>query len=311
MSQLKPIVDLLLTETSSAYIPEGFLSDTLFPLITSKNSTGKLGKYGMDYLRIENSLKGGRGSYRRIEPITRNTSGFTIEGHGLEDIVTKEDYANVELPFKAEEDSVLGVSTTLWVEKESIVATALGSTSVMTQNTTLAGTAQFSDYNNSDPLSKFLAARKAIRSGCGTPPNVAIMDWDVINVLRFHPQMLDALGFKWATPGGLSPDQLAVALGVDKLLIAKASYNTAKEGQTDALGPIWGKHIIFAVLPDKAVPYQTSLGYMVRYEGDTPRKVYKQPNFNPPGSTLVLVEDNYDSLISNTGAGYLIANAIA
>ncbi len=311
MSQLKALVDKLLTNVSSAYIPDGYIAEDLLPFIGAKQSTGLLGKYGTNHLRIESSLKGGRGAYRRVESITRSTTSFAIVGHGLEGMVTAEDYKNVELPYKAEEDEVLGVTTMLWLEKEKSLADSLTSTSVLSQNTTLTGTNQFSDYLNSDPIAKFNTARSTIRSGCGQIPNAAIMDWAVWNSLRFHPQMLDALGFNKNRPGGLKQEEMASALGVEKVFIANASYESAKEGQTSSLAAIWGKHIVFAVLPDKAVPYQVSLGYIVGYEGQQPRKVYKQANFNPPNSTSILVEDNYQMLISNAGAGYLIYNAIA
>ncbi len=311
MSQLKALVDALLTKVSSAYIPKGYIAEDLLPFIGSLHSTGLLGKYGNSHLRIESSLKAGRGTYKRVETITRSTTSYSIVGHGLEGLVSKEDYKNVLLPFKAEEDEVLGLTTALWLEKEKSLADTLSDTSVLTQNTTLAGTQQYSDYLNSDPVSDFSAARSQVRSGCGEVPNIAIMDWAVFNKLRFHPGILDALGFKQNRPGGIKEDEMASVLAVDKVVIANASYNSAKEGQADALAPVWGKHIMFAVLPDSAMPYQVSLGYIVGYEGEQPRKVYKQTNFNPPDSTSILVEDNYQMLISNAGAGYLIKNAIA
>lgn len=311
MSQLKPIVDPLLSNASSAYIPKGYLTEQLLPFIGAVTSTGKFAKYGTNHLRIESSLKAGRGSYRRVEAITRSTTSYSIDGHGLEGIVTKEDYANVQSPYKAEEDEVMGLTNLIWLAKENDLATTLSSTSVVTQYTTLSGTNQYNDFLNSDPIDDFITARSTVKSGCGVMPNVAWMDEIVWNTLRFHPQMLDALGFKQNRPGGLTKDEMAVAMGVEKVLIAQASYESAKEGQTSSLASVWGKHIWFGVVPEKAAPYQVSLGYWVGYEGEPPRKVYKQANFNPPGSTLILCEDNFDHLISNAGAVYRIASAIA
>jgi hypothetical protein len=311
MAQLTAIVDQLLTAASSAYIPEGFLCEQILPSIQSANSTGKLAKYGMSHLRVENSLKAGRGKYRQVQPITRSTTSFSIEGHGLEGMVTKEDYKNVILPYRAEEDETIGVTLQLWVEKEKLLADTFADTSIVTQTVTLSGLDQYSDPLNSDPIDDFSVARAAVRAGCGLPPNLGVMDWAVFNKLRFHPQILDALGYKQNRPGGLNVDEMAVAMGVDKVLVAKAMYNSAKEGQTDVLAALWGKHIFFAQVPEKAQPYQVSAGYLVGYEGEKPRKVYKQPLFNPPGSTSILVEDNYDMLISNAGAIYSIKSAIA
>lgn len=311
MSQTRAIVDKLLTNVSSMFIPQGFISEQLFPFIGVKQSTGKLAKYGLSHLRIENSVKVGRGKYRQVNPITRSTTTYQIEGHGLEGMVSADDYRNVEAPYDAEKDETVGITTMLWVEKEKVLADVLASTAIVTQNVTLVGGQQYSDFNNSTPVEDFATARAAVKAGCGVVPDTAWMAWEVWNMLRYHPQLLTVLGYKYARPDGLSNDELAKAMGVKKILIAESMYNSANEGAADVLAPIWGKHIWFGVLPESAQPYQVSAGYRLGYIGEQPRKVYKMANFNPPNSTALLVEDNYDHLLSNALALYLIKNAVA
>lgn len=310
-TQMKGIVDPLLSNASSAYIPEGAIADKLLPGLKFSQYTGKLGGYGKNHLRIETTVIGGKGKYRQVESIARTTTGFEIEGHGLSGMVTKQDYKNVIDPFDAEKDETMGISTILLLEKEKGLADSLGSTSVLTQNTTLSGTSQFSDYTNSDPVSKFNTAKAAVRNGCGAVANAVIMEYAVAEVLRYHPQLLDLLGFKFAKPGGLTDQDLARALGVQKVFIPNAMYNSAKEGQAAVMASVWGKHVVFAVIPDSAQKYQVSLGYNIRLDGSEPRKVYKQSLFNPPGATEILVEDEYDQLLSDVTAAYLIKDAIA
>lgn len=311
MSQLRAIVDKLLTGVSSAYIPKGFICEQVLPTVQSKQYSGLLGKYGTSHLRIENTVKGGRGKYRQVETRVYSTTSYLIEGHGLEGFVAKEDYANVEEPFDAERDEVVGLSTILWLEKEKALADTLLNPSVLTQTVALSDTGQFNDFANSSPIEVFATARQTILNATGMMPTLAVMDVQVWNVLRFHPQMLDALGYKWARPGGLSQEEMARAMGVDQVLFGSARYESAKEGQSSSFTSVWGKGIIFAVAPDKPEIMQKSLGYLVRPIGSQPRKVYKTANFNPPGSTKVLVEDEYDMLISDATCGYLIQTAIA
>lgn len=311
MSQLKAQVDKLLTNVAIQQKVNGAIAEMIFPSIKSAQYSGLLAKYGKNHLRIENSIKGGRGKYRRVETIVRSTAAYLIEGHGLEGFVSKEDYANVEAPFDAERDETMGLQSALILEKEKTMADSLTSTSVMTNNATLSGSNQFSDYLNSDPIAVFSTARQAIMDSVGEVPNLAAMDYKVWDKLRFHPQMLDALGFKDNRPGGLNETELASALGVKKLLVAQSRYNSAKEGQADSMAAVWGKDIVFMVSPDAAAVGQQSLGYWVVPTGSSPRKVYKQSNFNPPGSTAILVEDEYDLLLADVTAGYLIKSAIA
>lgn len=311
MSQQKAIMDKLLTNVSSAYIPEGFISESIFPEVLSMQKTGKLAKYGTDHLRIEQTVIGGSGEYSRIKTQVRSNSNYSIEGHGLEGLVTEDDYSNVEKPYDAEADETMGITSTLMVGKEKGLADTLSDTAVLTQNTTLSGTAQWNDYSNSDPIDDFIVGRQAVKDGCGFPPDLAIMSWEVAERLRYHPGLLDALGFKDNRPGGLSNAELANVLQVKRLLVGFASYESAKKGQSSSLATIWGKHLIFAKMPSKAMKYQTSLGYCFKLKGRKARRVFKWNVNNPPNSKAVLVDDHYDYAITNVGAGYLVKNAIA
>ena len=309
MSQMTAIVDKLLTQASSAYIPEGYACEKILPEVRVSQKSGKLAKYGTNHLRIEQNYIGGRGEYRRVEAVTRSQDTYTVEGHGVEGICTADDKLNLDSPYHCLRDETLGLTTQLMIEKEVSLGTALGDTSTLTNNVTLSGTDQWSDYTNSDPLGDASTARTTIQDGCGRPPNALIMSWQVWNQIRFSGKILDALGYKYNRGGGLSHDELAVAFGVDKLIISEVMYETAAEGQTSSLAAAFGKNAIFAVVPDRAAPYQVSLGY--RIQQSAPRRVYKYAINNPPGSTAILVEDNYDLFLSNVSAAYLIKNAVA
>lgn len=311
MAQLKAIQDVLQTKSSNIYVPDGYVSEQILPLLSVTQKTGKLAGYGSAHLRIEHSITGGRGSYRRVEPIVRSTNSYSVESHGLEGLVTEDDYRNVQEPFDAEKDEVMGLMNLIWLNKERALAAAFTSTSVLTQNTTLVGTAQLNDYSNSDPIGVFKTARLAVYNGCGLPPNFAEMPWDVANTLAYHPAILDALGFAYNRAGQLSDQELAKAMGVDKLYISKVKYNSAKEGQTDVLASAWNKDIVFGYAPAQAAKYQVSLGYRIALAGQDQKRVFKFSVDNPPNSTGILCDDSYQFLITNVGAGYLVKNAIA
>lgn len=311
MSQQSAIIDKLLTNVSSMYVPEGFISESLFPVVESMQKTGKLAKYGTDHLRIEQTIIGGQGKYSRIATVVRSNSSYSIEGHGLEGLVTEDDYSNVEKPYDAEADETLGITSTIMVGKEKGLADVLSDTAVLTQNTTLSGTSQWSDYANSDPVDDFITARKAVKDGCGFAPDLAVMSWDVFQILKYHPGILDALGYKDNRTGGLTGQEMADVLNVKRVLVGEASYESANKGQTSSLASIWGKHLIFAKMPAKAMKYQTSLGYCFKLKGRKARRVLKWSVNNPPNSKAILVDDHYDFCITNANAGYLIKDSVA
>jgi hypothetical protein len=311
MAQTTAIVDKLLTQASAAYRPEGFISELLFPTIKVKENSGKLGKYTNQHLRITNTLMGGEAKARRVKTIVRADTSYYIENHGLEDVVSQDDYDNVERPFDAEKDVVMGLNSVMYLGKEYSLAETLSDTAIMTSNVTLSGSGQLSDYSNSDPIAVFDTARNAVRDGCGMPPNVAWMDWKVAQKLKYHPALLESLGHIQNRKGKLTDDELAAALDVERLYIARVSYDSAVEGQSDSFGAVWGKHMWFACMPKVAAPYQKSLGYYITKIGRSPRKVYKYAVNNPPGAKAVLCQDQYDYLLADVNAGYLIKDAIA
>jgi hypothetical protein len=312
MSQQKAQVDKLLTNVSNAYMPTGLVAENILPVLEVAQDSGILAGYGAAHLRIENSVKSGRGKARYVEPIVRKTDNtYLIQKHELQGMVTEDDYRNVELPFDAEKDETTGLTSILVLEKEKILADALSSTGVMTSNVTLAGTSQFSDYTNSDPIAAFKTAQNAILAACGLEGDTAVIPRLVFNTLKYHPKILSSLGYSLNRAGTLKEAELAEVLGVKKLWVPQAAYNSAKEGQADTLAQVWGKNIQLLVSPDKAEKYQTSFGYYMKRSGIAPRRVKKWNVEDSFGDTGILVGDYYQFRITNVNAGYLIKDAIA
>lgn len=311
MSQMKAQVDKLLTNVSNGYFPEGLISEKVLPSIDVAQDSGILGYYGKDHLRIENSLVGGRGRARVVQPIVRQTDRtYLIQPHELQGEVTESDYRNVELPFDAEKDETLGLTTLIALEKENALATALQNSSVLTQNITLSGTSKFSDYNNSNPISVIKNAQAAVLSGCGQFANKAIVPALVANTLRYHPQVLQNLGFAQNRAGQLTNEELAKFLNVKEIFIPDAAYNSAKEGQADSMAQIWGNHITFIVAPQSASKYQVSLGYYIKRSGVPSRRVKKWNIEETFGNTGILVGDYYQFRLVDVTAGYLVKDVI-
>jgi hypothetical protein len=312
-TQMRAQVDKLLTGVLMSFRPVGFIADQVFAQVQHTQYSGKLGKLTNAHLRIQNTLMGGKGSARRLDIIVRATDSFEIESHGLEGMVTPRDEKNVEDPFDAQKEEAEALGLALQIGKEKSLADALTSVSVVTQNQTLSGAAQFNDYVNSDPLAKFETAIAAIEDAVGVEPDTAIMNSKVRRILRRHPAIIEFIRGKVQPGAKLNDSELAEALGVERILVGGAKYNSAKEGQSDTLVNIWGNHIVFGVLPEKAQVGQVSAGYQVRLKGSSPRQVRKWSVNNPPESTAILCTDEYDLLLTSQAPGglYLIKDAVA
>jgi len=308
MAQTKAIVDVLLTNVSNGIFPVGYIADKCLPQLTVKQKSGLIGAYGNNHLRLSDDLIGGRAEARRADPITRSSQTYLLESHALEGVVTQDDYSNVEQPYDAEADEVAGLTHLVLTNKERSFANTLFSTTVFSGRVTTPGT----KYGNSasDPLADFKTAQNAIVDSVGMQPNAVVMSQKVFNILKYHPQLADVLGFKYNQAGSMSVLDIANALNVEEVLIANAPYNSAKEGQSDSMTQICAASILFYVKPKSAAKYQISLGYSMKLSGAEGREVYKYDMNNPPGSTGIIVQDVYQCKLVNASAGYLLNSVL-
>lgn len=307
MAQTKAQVSKLLTNVSNKYQIQNTIAELILPMIKVKQSTGILGGYGYGHLRQENDLTGGRGEARRVDQIEYDLDlVYKIQNHGLEDIVTEDDYDNVEEPFDAEVDKTEDVTSLILVNKEIIARNTVMDSAVVTQGVTLSGTDKFSDQVNSDPLGVAQDADNAILDGAGVRKNACIMSLKTFNYLKYHPQILGRLGFAMNRAGLLSVEDIKRAFDIEYLFIGDSAYNSAKQGQSDSLQQIWGDDMLFFHRPAQAAKKQVSFGYMLKKMGATERQVFKYPINNPVNATGIIVQDKYDFRIANAAAGYLV-----
>ena len=197
---------------------------------------------------------------------------------------------------------------------ELAVAAQLRSTSVLTSNTTLSGTSQWSDFVNSDPIGAVLTAA----DGLPTRPNTLIAGRDVISKLRTHTKILNAI--QYTQRGGIAPLEALMALfEIDQILVGDSFQDTAAEGQTASKSRIWGKDAILAyIAPSSPSPLmdQPTLGYMPTLAGPNrpPYRVYT--SIDPmhgtgEGHEVVKVETEYGILVSAPSMAFLWKNAVA
>src|SRR5688572_16215455 len=159
MAQMKAIVDQLLTGVSNSYQPQGYIGDNFFPLLRSAPFSGKIGSRGIGALRIVNSLAGGEGKFRRVKAVGIATTNFNIETHGLETVVTEEDYRNYSDAFDAEAAATQDLKTSLSLEKSLVISQMVTDPAVITPGVVLSGTDKFSDYSLSNPVGVITAAK--------------------------------------------------------------------------------------------------------------------------------------------------------
>jgi len=314
----------VLTEVYRGYVPEDqdFIQEQIFPTISVGSETGDiidLGTTAEDFLRIHNTITVGRTKTPEIKVDMSKSTAYKCEKNGLKILITEEDgneMNNKDWRAGKEEAKIMFtefLKTCIMIGREYALASALFNTSNFTNYTTLTGADQFSDFVNSDPIGAARTARQTIRAAIGKKPNVCIMGETVFSYLQDHPQIKRTNG---VAPDGTVPvrslteAEVAKALGVTKVIVGGAQYETKKLGITSSRSDIWGKYMLFAYINPSPKPrkFQLSLGYKFEQYA---HEVDDWDVIDPKNASYVRSQGKYDDVLLDETAGYLIAGAVA
>lgn len=309
MSNQASYIDQALTNVSTAWLNQDsdFISGLIFPEVIVKKPTFQVGKYGKDSLIIpSSSVRAGEAKAKRVT-LTRGYDTYgPLNEHALSDVVTREDYQLTDDPFEPESDAVENIHQKMALVDEADLAAQLSDTAIITQNTTLSGTAQWSD-SNSNPF-------QDIKTGAATAKfkkyNTLFMGSDVYDNLILHPELLDRI--KWSQTGVITEEAMLALFrpfGITRIVVGRAQANTGKEGVgADTFSSVWGKNAWLGYVTPRPGRKEINGGYKFRLENS--REVTKEQLKNPP-VTEIVVRDQYDHIIMNTECFYLLKNAVA
>ena len=309
MSNQALYLDQALTDVSNAWFNDDadFIADKIFPEVLVKKPTFKVGKYGKDGLRLPtNSLRTGESKAQRIN-LTRGYDDIgPLQEHALSDVVTADDYNLTDDPFSPEADTVENINEVMRLIDEKDLAKNLSDVNIVTQNDTLSGTDQWSDYENSDPLADIVAG---VKTGKFVKYNTIFMGAEVWLTLTQHPKLLARV-----TPSqlGVLTQEIFLKLlepyGIKNMHIGQARENTGKEGLADNIESVWGRNFWLGYVTDRPGRKRVNGGYKFRLENA--RRVTKEQKNNPPVTEIVNT-DFYGHFLLSTECFYLIKNAVA
>lgn len=128
----------------------------------------------------------------------------------------------------------------------------------------------WNDDANSDPFTDIATAQTTILQNTGYEPNLLVISWKVYQALRKHPLVIDRIKYTMrADAVKITPDLLAAAFDVNRVLVSKAVYNTAKEGATGAYSFITGADALLVyAAPAPGLMFPTA-GYTFAWSGFT------------------------------------------
>ncbi len=189
-----------------------------------------------------------------------------------------------------------------------VAATVFNSATYLgTNQATLSGTSQWSDFTNSNPLDALLAALDVPLFR----PNAIVLGQAVWTKLRQHPRVIQAANASAQTGGAITREQLAALLEVRDVFVGAGFVNTAKKGQTAAMSRVWGKHCaLLYVGTDLANADQPCFGFTAQF-GTRIAGSIPAPREGLRGGQIIRVGESVKEVISAPDAAYFFQNAVA
>jgi hypothetical protein len=106
---------------------------------------------------------------------------------------------------------------------------------------------QWSDQTSSNPEADVQAAKTYILKATGYEANTLTVGYETFAALKQHPDIKDQ--YKYTSSESITEDMIAKTLGVEKLLVGKASYDTSDEPAAASSSFINGKGALLAYVP--------------------------------------------------------------
>lgn len=248
VATLRPDLSGSLEEFDLAMDREGFIANRVAMPIEVASQAGTFGK-----LPIEELLRNAVTRRAPGAPYSRSSAKFlpatyATEEHGHEGVVDDREAKMYAEYVDAEAVEAMVAQDVVLRALELRVAAMLFNATTWTGAALTTGITNEWDKNHASdavPIQDVQDAMFKVYDNSGLKPNALIINWKVFQRLRLLDQIQDAVASSGAGDSVLqnriSAQQIAQALGIDEVIVAGASQNTAKEGQNAVVAQAWSE----------------------------------------------------------------------
>jgi len=252
---------------------DAFIGTKLFPIFKSRLKAATYPAITRESVtRRDDTKRSARGTYNRITIGAKDRS-FNCQEHGLEgplDDGVRKLYAN---DFDAELQITQATTRKVLIEQEARIAAKAFDTAVFT------GAALYTNVSGSpwataatDIIGQIRTGKGKVRTNSGMEANALICDKTNIDYMLSNTGIKAAIQYVSALTEQNLLNALAGLFGLEKILVGKAVYNSAKEGQAFAGTGVWGStYALLAIVPNNAQDLSLpSVGRTILWTEDSP-----------------------------------------
>lgn len=305
-------LDIPLTNVSQQYRndPTQFIADMILPSVPVPKKQFNIYFYGKENLKqVVDDTRTRFGETKQAQFSISSKPFGPLRGHELRDGIDFDQDQMTEAPIDLEIDIVNNLSDMMALTKEIAAFTLLANTSILTQNVTLSGQNQWSDYANSNPFNDLKAASQQQRLNGLRPANTMWMSYYTFSILQQHPDLIERV--KYSNIASLTLEMmqnLFGQFGINKIVVSSAVVDNAGENLASNNAFVWGKHVWLGYVTPTPGLRTVNGGYTFTLDNGR----YVDTWFEQGKKTKwIRNNDYYVQQIVGPEAFYLIKNAVA
>ncbi len=273
-------VNAALTNISVAYVQsqDVYIADKVFPMVPVQHKTDVYFVWSKaDFFRDEAQMRAD-GVESAGSGVNLTTQTYTANVWALHQDIGPQVRANADPSVDLDIVATRQLMQKLLIRRDRIFMTKFMATGKW--GTDVTGTAggtpgsstpaYWDDDANGDPFTDIAVGQTTVLQNTGYMPNTLVLAWPVYQALRKHPLVVDRIKYTTKTfAGTITPELLAAAFDVDRVLVSKAVYNSAGENLAASMTFAMGKHALLcysAPSPGLMVP---TAGYTFAWQGFT------------------------------------------
>ena len=260
-------VDAPLTDISVAWAqaPGNFANRQVFPVVGSPKQSGRYFVWDKDDFRRTDAALRAPGTYGGTRNLRLSTDTYACDVYSVGMNISEQTRANADNPLDLEATFATALAQDISIREEVNFAATAFVTGVWGTSTT-PGTLW--DDAASTPVEDVATGIMTILTNTGFKPNTLLLGADVwYNGLLHHPDIIARLPDNSARIA--SSGQVASIMGIDRIVVSHASYNTAAEEVTAVEAQILGKHALLCYVNPTPSLNTPSAGYTFTWSGFT------------------------------------------
>jgi hypothetical protein len=225
---------------------QSFIGMKVAPVIDVPKASGTFGKITLaSLLQARTTARApGSGYNRQMWEFTSDT--FSTKENGAEEAVDDREAQLYSNYFVAEQLAARRALDVVLRNYEQRIAAAIFNTTTWTGSSlTTSVSTPWSTVASATPITDVEAAVQKVYDNSGLKANALIVSWKTFRNLRNNTtsgQIIDRIKYNGqsnTSQRGVSLQVLAEAFDLDYIFVAGASKNSANEGQTGTISPVW------------------------------------------------------------------------